>query len=151
MKDKLQSKIVKINNCWIWLGSKDISGYGYVGIGKGKVGRAHRISYQEFVGPIPAGFLVLHRCDNPSCINPEHLFVGTQKDNMQDMWKKGRGPIRNHKRDKNPAAKLNNEKVIEILKLLENGTQQKNIAKQFNVSEQIISRIKLNQSWNRLD
>lgn len=79
--------------CWIWMPSLQTQGYGRIAFNQKNDKRkmlAHRTSYQIFKGNIPAGANVLHRCDMPSCVNPDHLFTGTQKDNMQDMIKKGR-------------------------------------------------------------
>lgn len=77
------------NGCWLLPPSKKNNGYAKISI-DGINKRAHRISYQTFIGPIPEGLLVLHRCDIRHCVNPEHLFVGTPKDNTDDMIKKGR-------------------------------------------------------------
>lgn len=77
------------SGCWIWTANSDKDGYGQFRIGK-KMMRPHRFSYEHFVGEIPNGMYVLHKCDIPSCVRPEHLFVGTQKDNVADMIKKGR-------------------------------------------------------------
>jgi hypothetical protein len=90
---------IKIDNngCWIWQHGKTEKGYGIMYIympGRTKKGvkrKAHRISYEAFNGPIPEGLLVCHSCDVPSCVNPEHLWLGTHKDNTQDMMRKGRG------------------------------------------------------------
>jgi hypothetical protein len=82
--------------CIEWQGYLDKNGYGITSMGTVRDGtlkngvRAHRKSWIEAYGPIPEGLLVLHRCDNPSCVNPEHLFLGTQSDNMRDMWEKGK-------------------------------------------------------------
>lgn len=77
-----------INACWEWSGAKDKDGYGHIEmIGER---RAHRISYRLFNGNIHAGLVVCHKCDNPGCVNPHHLFVGTMKDNMVDKMLKGR-------------------------------------------------------------
>ena len=75
--------------CWIWLGYCDRNGYGDIKV-EYKSWRAHRFSWVLHGGDIPEGQYVLHKCDEPSCVNPDHLFVGTQDDNIQDMIKKGR-------------------------------------------------------------
>jgi len=77
------------DGCWGWVGSIDHFGYGQIQH-EGKVQPAHRVSWVLARGPIPDGLCVLHRCDNPPCTNPEHLFLGTKKDNMMDAARKGR-------------------------------------------------------------
>lgn len=77
--------------CWLWTGAViPVSGYGQMRYGKGTPKKAHRVSYEIFVGPIPDGLYVCHRCDTPLCVNPDHLFLGTAKDNAQDAMRKGR-------------------------------------------------------------
>lgn len=80
--------------CWLWTGSRSRADYGQIGVGSRTTGRgnkgAHRVSYELFKGPIPDGHDVCHRCDNPPCVNPDHLFVGTRQDNMIDMVSKDR-------------------------------------------------------------
>lgn len=87
--ERFETKYVPDPNsgCWLWFGLLTSKGYGRFGK-NGK--RAHRISYMSFVGPIPLGMCVCHRCDQPSCVNPSHLFLGTVADNQRDMQKKGR-------------------------------------------------------------
>jgi hypothetical protein len=80
------------SGCQEWAGAKTDKGYGLIEV-EGKTRRAHRVSFEYFKGAIPAGMLILHRCDNPSCVNPEHLRAGTQTDNMQEMVAKGRQRI----------------------------------------------------------
>ena len=93
---------IAVDGCWNWRLSKDRLGYGRLKVQMGaresfRYTSAHRYAYELFVGPIPDGKHVLHRCDNRACCNPEHLFIGTHTDNMRDMHKKGRGP-RGYKR-----------------------------------------------------
>jgi hypothetical protein len=90
-----------IDECWEWLGSKYKNNYGQFHR-NGIHAYSHRVSYEYFICSIPEGMLVLHKCDNPSCVNPNHLFLGTQKDNMQDMIKKGRQNIYDRSGEKNP-------------------------------------------------
>lgn len=77
------------NGCWLWAGKTDVHGYGLLAH-DGKIVRAHRVAYSLMVGDIPAGLYVCHKCDVPRCINPAHLFVGTQSDNIRDCAAKGR-------------------------------------------------------------
>ena len=90
LEERFWSKVDKSGECWLWLGSKGPDGYGYLGTGTSKSARAHRVAYWVVYGSIPNGQFVLHHCDNPSCVRPDHLFLGTQQDNMNDMVNKGR-------------------------------------------------------------
>ena len=87
-------KVNKTDTCWNWTGSKRNKGYGAFVFARpdGKVvqGRAHRFSYEIHKEEIPKGLFVLHKCDNPACVNPDHLFLGTNQDNVDDMMRKGR-------------------------------------------------------------
>lgn len=83
------------SGCWLWLRTCDKDGYGHGFRVHGKKVKAHSFSYERTFGAIPAGKWVLHKCDNPSCVNPDHLFLGTHADNMADMTKKGRSVASN--------------------------------------------------------
>jgi len=99
--ERVLDKVVRIPfaGCWIFTGAVNESGYGIVGTGgRGQPNdRAHRITYRHYCGPIPEGMFVCHWCDTPSCCNPDHLFLGTNHDNVKDMVRKGRNspPPRN--------------------------------------------------------
>jgi len=85
------SKVNKTNGCWLWLAGKHSYGYGLF-YSDGKCVRAHRFAWESVYGPIPDGLFVLHECDNPPCVNPAHLFLGTKRDNRLDCIIKGRNP-----------------------------------------------------------
>lgn len=137
---RLLSNIVKTNNgCWIWQGSKTKDGYGVMGIGR-KQFRVHRVAFDVFKGRGAEGSFVCHSCDTPLCINPDHLFLGTPKDNTQDMIVKGRRTTLSG--NDHPNIKITTEQHPKIRELREqHGMTLKMIAQQFGVTFQTISRI----------
>lgn len=115
---------------------------------RGKHAMIHRLMYELYNGPILNGLFVLHKCDNPSCCNPDHLFLGDHIDNAKDMMKKGRGnPPRG---EKCVFAKLTNKEVEEIRFLRQKGVNYKVIAKQYNISDTHVHRIARKDNWKHI-
>jgi hypothetical protein len=146
LMERFMEKVRKGENCWEWIGGKQAHGYGVIRQ-NGKNKSAHRISYQLFIGIIPDGLCVLHKCDNPSCVNPDHLFLGTQLDNNRDAIAKGRTY---YPKGENNHSKLLNIHIPIIRKLHKRGISQTNIAKQYGVSQQLISNIITGKTWKHL-
>lgn len=134
------------DGCWIYKRLEN-TGYGSITI-KRKSVRAHRFSYILYFGQIPDGMLVCHKCDRPSCVAPDHLFLGSSKDNRQDMIKKGRGNF--PRGNKQPSSVLNDEKVHEIKLKLLNGERTIDIAKEYLVKRNVVTDIKRNKNWKHV-
>jgi len=130
---------VSTGGCWNWTGSINFHGYGQKMIAK-KNFRAHRIFYQKYKGRIPAGLCVLHKCDNKKCVNPEHLFLGTDQDNATDCIRKGRTA----RGSKQHVSKLNASQVLQIRK---DRRPQKLIAKAYGVTPTCIMYIQKRRNW----
>lgn len=144
-------KFTKINpdtECWIWAGSKNKKGYGQIHF-EGKTRIAHRVSYEINIGGIPKNILVCHSCDNPSCINPSHLFLGTNLDNSNDKFSKGRG--RALIGQENGNSKLSTDEVIKIKSMLKNNESSYSIARKFNVKGETVLSIKNKLTWSHID
>jgi len=137
--------LVGPNDCWEWTAGKISDGYGSFRI-KDKTIYTHRLMWELLHGPIPSGKLILHKCDNPLCCNPDHLFIGTQTDNMQDMYRKGRAnPMRG---EKHGMTKLTEHQVREIRKrYAAGGTSHSKLAKEYKMSKVQIGRIIRRQRW----
>lgn len=128
--------------CWTWLASVVQSGYGHIH-SNGRLILAHRVSWELRHGPIPGGMQVLHRCDNRRCVNPDHLFLGTHQDNMDDMVLKDR-----HCRgERSPAAKLSPADVACARALNRAGASQKALARAFGVSHTTMRFAVLGKNW----
>ena len=141
------SKVKKTDSCWVWTGNKCRGGYGQF---RRKIGnkwvmfKAHRYAYEYFKGPINS-LLVCHYCDNPSCVNPEHLWLGTAKQNTKDMLNKNRWkPIRNPKHN---LLNLGIARNIRDFKEKNPFVKLKDLAKEWQTSSQQISRILRNEIW----
>lgn len=129
------------SGCWFWNGSQHDTGYGLF-ISNGVRDFAHRVSYRHFFGSIPEGLFVLHKCDNRSCINPRHLFVGTQKENIQDCVKKGRNCFGTRSR-----SKLTVEQVREIRRAYSDGESQTSIAHRMGCGKGAVNGIVHWKNW----
>ena len=148
LKKRFWKKIDKSagpDGCWIWTASKNWKGYGAIWVSNGEnrfIG-AHVFSYMMTNGKIKEGFLVCHSCDNPACVNPKHLWLGTPKQNTQDAVNKKRMAHG----ENNGSAKLTEKKVIKIRKLVSKGNTQSAVAKKFGVHYSTVSLIVLNKHW----
>lgn len=129
------------SGCWLWMG-RTSGGYGVAPLGaRGAKKYAHRLFYEAHVGPIGDGTVICHRCDTPSCVNPDHLFLGTVQDNNHDRMKKGR-----YLGTWNGRAILTEQEVREI-RDLQGGMSQIAIGKHYGVSQQTISEICRRKIW----
>lgn len=162
------------SGCWLWLRSINNKGYGSGSLG-GKRQYAHRYSYERSVGLIPDGMKVCHRCDVPCCVNPAHLFVGTQRDNMRDAAIKGRtakglrhgtythpesrttgdrSAARRHPeqvlRGEVRSLKLKEEDAIKIIQMKQDGISSRRIAGDFGIHEASVNRIARGARWGHL-
>lgn len=154
-EERFWSKVHITNSCWIWLGSKHKRGYGLftISFNPSISCVAHRYAWELILGPIPQGLFLCHNCpegDNPSCVNPAHLFLGTQKDNIQDASKKGRLRGRTVVRgEEHPMSKLTKEQVIQILASI--GIRKAvDVAKENHCSPSLVSKIWNKQLWKHL-
>lgn len=155
-KEIFWNKVEKTDGCWIWQGGKNKDGYGTItssteyGIYSSRL--AHRISYWLTYGDYDTKLKVCHECDNPSCVNPNHLFLGTQKDNMVDMVNKNRNfaitkPESQIRGEEVHCAKLTMDKAREIRKIYKEGATLDELAQVYNVSIQSIFKVVHYKSW----
>jgi len=153
LKERFLSKVKKTRGCWVWTSTLDSKGYGQLSIRgrSGKIFRAHRVSYELFVGKIPDGLFILHSCDNRKCVNPKHLRPGTQKENIQDALKRNRlNPA--HGEDAGRAVltaaqvKWIRENSIPYCRKMGRAA----LAKKFNVAASTITEAILKNNWRHL-
>lgn len=131
------------SGCWLWTAYCEPR-YGY---GRFQREIAHRVSYRLFVGAIPQGLLVCHRCDNPSCVNPDHLFLGTSSDNALDRNRKGRAASRAG--EAHGRAKLT-DSAVRTIRALRGVAQQRDVGEMFGVTQMTVSRIQRNDGWRHI-
>ena len=142
--DRFESKVEMIPECgcWIWMGAANQNGYGVIHF-SGKQYRASRLSWELFNGPIPAGMKACHHCDTPPCVNPYHLFLGTQRENIRDCVAKKRIAVG----ERHGSAKLIESDIVKIRRDTRSSYE---IATDYQVTQGVISRIKTHKIWGYL-
>lgn len=174
-QERFWAKVKKTDYCWVWTACKNYAGYGKLAC-NGRHLLAHRASYEMHVSAIPDGLIVCHHCDNPACVRPDHLFVGTHADNSDDKVRKGRQakgerhgsrthpecvprgdqhPSRTHpeclrRGDLHPQAQLTETQVLEIRTQYGMGATQDQLAMRFGISQSAVSLIVLGRRWAHL-
>jgi len=146
-EERFAKSVVKTDGCWLWKASKDKNGYG---IFRGELAgvmftRAHRFSYALHTGDLLVNMHALHTCDNPSCVNPDHLFSGTNADNMRDKVQKGRSRA--------PVGEQNGHAILterQVRRILKDPRPYAEIAAQYNVAASTIGSIKQRYSWKHI-
>jgi hypothetical protein len=130
--------------CWFWRAGRLASGYGAFWVGRTMV-NAHRVAWKLAYGEIPDGLFCCHTCDQRPCCNPQHLFIGTNSENIRDAVKKGR--LTRRRGEDHPCAKLTQSDVRSIRERLVEGSSEREIAGAFQVSRRCVRNIKLGRSW----
>lgn len=150
LKERLEkfSKKDEETGCIEWIGSHDVDGYGQTEY-KGKNYRTHRLAYKIYIGSIPKGKIVCHHCDNPSCINTDHLYVGTYKDNAHDRMKRGRSNIKTG--EESSASKLTRARAIELIQRRKNGERSETLAEDYGITIWTVNDIMKGKSWKNID
>lgn len=151
---RLWPRIIKDpGGCWVWQGSRGNYGYGQV-IFNGRLHRTHRVAWELTHGLIPPGVEVCHACDNPPCINPAHLFLGTHQANMADMSRKGRSPAGKKnpglQGERNGFSKLTDTAVMEARTLRSQGLSFSKIGAKFGVTAQAIFQALKGKTWGHI-
>jgi hypothetical protein len=144
-EERFWAKVNKTDTCWLWTASKDRDGYGQFRF-NGTTVKAHRVVIQLEGSDIPSGMCVLHHCDNPGCVNPDHLYIGTPKQNTGDMIERGRSKYVGQKGEAHGCAKLCELDVRLIRDLAETSTQQE-IADWFGIAQSHVTNIVNHKSW----
>lgn len=149
--ERLMARVEKTESCWLWTGSVDPCGYGRI-VSNRRIDSTHRVAYAAFKGEIPNGMCVCHACDTPRCVNPDHLWLGSQAENMRDMLRKGRSTITHRRGESNRNAKLTEKDVREIRRLYGNGgVTTTEIGRLFGVYSATVSKIVRRERWGHVD
>lgn len=149
VKERYWSFVEKTDDCWLWRGNTN-NGYGNFSVGSYRMQKAHRVSYVIKYGDFDSSLFVCHRCDNPICVRPDHLFLGTHADNMRDMAVKGRhvSPYRG-KPELVASAKLTWDKVDRIRESARNGMTHAELSTEYGVARAQITRIVSGDRWKQ--
>jgi hypothetical protein len=142
LSERFWQKVNKTETCWLWTGAMLKTGYGSIRVNH-KAERAHRVAYELSVGPIQAGRILLHSCDNPLCVNPSHLRPGDKRENTNDAIARGQHATG----ERSARSKLSGNDVKIIKAAIAAGITGRSLAKTFSVDETTISHIKLGKSW----
>lgn len=145
LAERFWEKVDKTGDCWLWTACRTSKGYGQFGIGR-RVYPAHRIAFALAFEKPPDSLVVCHRCDNPPCVRPDHLFLGSQSDNLLDAFAKGRGFRLTA--DRNPNTKLTDEQVATIRERVAAGERYTAIAPAFGVTPQYVGQLARGE-WRR--
>ena len=144
--ERFWNKVQKGDGCWEWTACRNPSGYGMIIDDERRTRLSHRIAWQLTNGPIPQGVCVLHRCDNPPCCNPGHLFLGARLDNNVDRAAKGRGS----KGMCIHTAKLTEENVMDIIHAFGSGARPSDVAREWGISHPTAKAIMRGTSWKHI-
>lgn len=146
-EERFWEKVNKTEICWEWMGYRDRTGYGSFGYAHQHNKMAHRYSWEIHFGEIPQGLKVLHHCDNPPCVRPDHLFVGTQIDNINDMMSKGRKAVGVD----SGVAKLTEDQVKYILNYPWRRKLHKELAAELGVAVTTVNHVRRRKSWKHIE
>lgn len=144
-----ETHVVRGDGCWIWMGARSAKSYGTV-FGHGSSRYAHRAAWELHFGPIPAGMFVCHHCDNPPCVRPDHLFLGTPSANMWDKVHKGRANTPTRVGEHNGFAKLTEADVREIRRRRATGETRVSVGLAFGIHEGTVKQITSRKTWRHV-
>jgi hypothetical protein len=147
LEERLWSRVDRSGDCWLWTGCRAPTGYGRIGLTRGRVESTHRVAYELARGPIPPGAFVLHSCDNRLCCNPAHLRLGDVQDNADDMTSR----VRQARGERHGSSKLNRDDVKLIRRAVAGGASVAAVAQLYGVGARTVYDIRLRKTWAWLE